>query len=87
MNLILSKNANEVLFKIFYYLFLSFKKFLLKGLYLGITSDVITQPNTITQSALLELIDKLNRDDTVNGVLVQLPVPDEIGICISCNTF
>jgi len=49
-------------------------------LFSGITSDVITKPNTITQSALLELIDDLNRSDNVNGVLVQLPVPDHIGL-------
>jgi methylenetetrahydrofolate dehydrogenase (NADP+)/methenyltetrahydrofolate cyclohydrolase len=35
-------------------------------------------PAATTQPALLELIDKLNRDDGVDGILVQLPLPDAI---------
>ena len=32
----------------------------------------------ISQNTLLELIDELNADDTVNGILVQLPLPNHI---------
>ena len=32
--------------------------------------------DTMTQSDLLDLIDKLNRDDGVDGILVQMPLPD-----------
>ena len=46
---------------------------------IGITSEVITKPNTISQTELLDLIDDLNRSDEVDGLLVQLPVPDHIG--------
>jgi len=31
-----------------------------------------------SQQALLELVDKLNNDDAVHGILVQLPLPDHI---------
>ena len=33
---------------------------------------------TTTQDELLALIDKLNADDAVHGILVQLPLPDQI---------
>ena len=33
---------------------------------------------TITQDKLLKEIDKLNKDQTVTGILVQLPLPKEI---------
>ncbi|BAE73981.1 Bifunctional protein FolD protein [Sodalis glossinidius str. 'morsitans'] len=32
-------------------------------------------PNTVTEAALLALIDQLNADHRVNGILVQLPLP------------
>jgi methylenetetrahydrofolate dehydrogenase (NADP+)/methenyltetrahydrofolate cyclohydrolase len=35
-------------------------------------------PATTTQAALLALIDALNRDPAVNGILVQLPLPPHI---------
>ena len=35
-------------------------------------------PDTTTQAALLELIDRLNRDPLVDGILVQLPLPAHI---------
>lgn len=35
-------------------------------------------PEETTEEELLELIDKLNKDDAVNGILVQLPVPKHI---------
>ena len=35
-------------------------------------------PVETTQADLLALIDRLNGDDTVHGILVQLPLPDHI---------
>ena len=35
-------------------------------------------PEETTEDALIELIEKLNKDETVNGILVQLPVPKHI---------
>jgi len=44
----------------------------------GITSKRIDLPDTTTQEELLSKIDELNQDDTVDGILVQLPLPDAI---------
>ena len=44
----------------------------------GIGSDTIRLPDTIRQDELLALVDKLNRDPEVDGILVQLPLPDHI---------
>jgi methylenetetrahydrofolate dehydrogenase (NADP+)/methenyltetrahydrofolate cyclohydrolase len=35
-------------------------------------------PATTTQAALLALIDELNADETIDGILVQLPLPSQI---------
>jgi methylenetetrahydrofolate dehydrogenase (NADP+)/methenyltetrahydrofolate cyclohydrolase len=35
-------------------------------------------PDTTSEAQLLDLVDQLNRDDTVDGVLVQLPLPPQI---------
>ena len=43
--------------------------------YIGIESLSYELPEETSESELLALIDKLNRDDAVNGILVQLPVP------------
>ncbi len=37
-----------------------------------------SQPVDITEAALLALIDKYNKDDSINGILVQLPLPKHI---------
>lgn len=44
----------------------------------GIESEVIELPEETTQQELLDLVEKLNRDKTVNGILVQLPLPKQI---------
>ena len=44
----------------------------------GIHSDTIRLPAETTQAELLALVDRLNRDDTVHGILVQLPLPKQI---------
>jgi methylenetetrahydrofolate dehydrogenase (NADP+)/methenyltetrahydrofolate cyclohydrolase len=36
------------------------------------------QPEDISEEALLSLINKYNKDDTINGILVQLPLPKHI---------
>ena len=41
----------------------------------GIRSLEYSLPEETTQEELLALIDRLNRDETVNGILCQLPVP------------
>ncbi len=46
--------------------------------YIGIRSLSYELPEETTEEELLVLIDKLNKDDSVNGILVQLPVPDHI---------
>lgn len=46
--------------------------------YIGIESLSYELPEETTQEELLDLIQKLNQDDKVNGILVQLPVPKHI---------
>jgi methylenetetrahydrofolate dehydrogenase (NADP+) / methenyltetrahydrofolate cyclohydrolase len=41
----------------------------------GLDSSLIELPTTTTESEMLELIEKLNNDDAVSGILVQLPFP------------
>ena len=43
--------------------------------YIGANSLSYHLEENATQAELLELIDKLNNDDKVNGILVQLPLP------------
>jgi methylenetetrahydrofolate dehydrogenase (NADP+)/methenyltetrahydrofolate cyclohydrolase len=42
----------------------------------GILSKAYDLPETTTQQELLNLIDQLNNDNEVDGILVQLPLPD-----------
>ncbi|NHJ13057.1 MAG: bifunctional 5,10-methylenetetrahydrofolate dehydrogenase/5,10-methenyltetrahydrofolate cyclohydrolase [Candidatus Thorarchaeota archaeon] len=44
----------------------------------GILSEHYGLPEKTTEKELLELIEKLNRDATVHGILVQLPLPKHI---------
>ena len=46
--------------------------------YTGINSVSYELPEDTTEAELLELIDKLNNDDKINGILVQLPLPKHI---------
>lgn len=46
--------------------------------YIGMESLSYELPDSTTQEELLTLIDSLNHDDKVNGILVQLPVPKHI---------
>lgn len=45
---------------------------------IGIASRVILPPVTISQDELFALIDRLNADPAVDGILVQSPLPDHI---------
>lgn len=45
---------------------------------LGINSTVINYPSNVTETELLDKIDELNKDDSVNAILVQLPLPAHI---------
>lgn len=44
----------------------------------GIYSAMYTLPEETTEAELLELLDTLNHDNSVHGILVQLPVPKQI---------
>ncbi|CAG0987918.1 methylenetetrahydrofolate dehydrogenase (NADP+) / methenyltetrahydrofolate cyclohydrolase [Methylophilaceae bacterium] len=44
----------------------------------GITSLAYNLPDTTTEAELFTLINKLNTDDTVDGILVQSPLPAQI---------
>lgn len=46
--------------------------------YVGIKSLSYELPEETSEAELLELIDKLNKDSSVNGILVQLPLPKHI---------
>lgn len=46
--------------------------------YIGIRSESYELPENTTQEELLKLIDRLNEDVSVSGILVQLPVPAHI---------
>ena len=45
---------------------------------LGMRSEVIRLPHSTSQQELLELLAKLNADNRVHGILVQLPLPGHI---------
>ena len=44
----------------------------------GILAELVTLPPETTQHELLELLAKLNGDDRLHGMIVQLPLPDHI---------
>lgn len=46
--------------------------------YIGIKSVAYELPEETTEEELLEIIDQLNKDDSIYGILVQLPVPKHI---------
>jgi methylenetetrahydrofolate dehydrogenase (NADP+)/methenyltetrahydrofolate cyclohydrolase len=45
---------------------------------LGMSSQTIIQPKDLPEEALLNIIDELNADPNVHGILVQLPLPHHI---------
>ena len=46
--------------------------------YVGIRSESYELPEETTQEELIQLIERLNQDDGIHGILVQLPVPAHI---------
>ena len=44
----------------------------------GMVDKSITLPESTSEAELLKLIDELNKDDSVHGILVQLPLPKHI---------
>ena len=42
---------------------------------IGIKNTTIRKPDTISQEELLNIVNELNQDDSVDGILVQLPLP------------
>lgn len=44
----------------------------------GINSETIKLPSNTTEKELIQLIEELNRNNSVDAILVQLPVPPEI---------
>ena len=53
---------------------------------IGITNTTIKKPNDITQEELLEIIEELNNDKFVDGILVQLPLPKHINQTFIINS-
>lgn len=45
---------------------------------LGIYSEVIAMPETTTKEELIAKVDELNADAKIHGILVQLPLPEQI---------
>lgn len=46
--------------------------------YVGIKSRTLALPEETTEEELLNIVEELNQDKTVNGILVQLPLPKHI---------
>ena len=51
----------------------------------GITSDTVRLPSDISEESLLRKVSLLNDDPGVDGILVQLPVPNHINELNVCN--
>jgi len=54
----------------------------------GFESTMIKRDTSITEAELLEIVDKLNKDDDIDGFIVQLPLPphiDELKITMAIN--
>lgn len=46
--------------------------------FIGMENDLIRLPEETTQEELLEVVQRCNKDPQVDGILVQLPLPDHI---------
>ncbi|GKV64568.1 MULTISPECIES: bifunctional methylenetetrahydrofolate dehydrogenase/methenyltetrahydrofolate cyclohydrolase FolD [unclassified Sporosarcina] len=44
----------------------------------GMKSELIKMPDTVSEEELLNEVEKLNQDDSIDGILVQLPLPKHI---------
>jgi methylenetetrahydrofolate dehydrogenase (NADP+)/methenyltetrahydrofolate cyclohydrolase len=45
---------------------------------LGLYSDLITPPGTVTTEQMLDLVASLNARDDIDGILIQLPLPRQV---------
>jgi methylenetetrahydrofolate dehydrogenase (NADP+) / methenyltetrahydrofolate cyclohydrolase len=45
---------------------------------LGLYSKKVERPKNATTEELLELVDRLNRNDEIDGILIQLPLPPQV---------
>lgn len=55
---------------------------------LGLYSEVITRPAGTTQADLLKIVDDLNRNPKIHGILVQSPLPkhlDELAVTVAID--
>ena len=48
------------------------------ALEVGINSKIIKYPKSVSEKEVLMKIDELNKDKSISGILVQLPLPDQI---------
>ena len=44
----------------------------------GLKSEVVRYPDTVEEKTVLKKIEELNKDETISGILVQLPLPKHI---------
>ncbi len=54
----------------------------------GFKSTMVTKDTSLTQSELMDIIDKLNKDDDIDGFIVQLPLPkhlDEVAVTLAID--
>ena len=42
----------------------------------GLKSEVIRYPGTVEEKTVLDKIEELNKDESISGILVQLPLPN-----------
>jgi len=45
---------------------------------LGMLSENLTPPDSVSTEELLQMVDQLNRRDDIDGILVQLPLPPQV---------
>jgi methylenetetrahydrofolate dehydrogenase (NADP+)/methenyltetrahydrofolate cyclohydrolase len=45
---------------------------------LGLFSELVTPPDTVTTEEMLALVDSLNNRDDIDGILIQLPLPPQV---------
>jgi len=45
---------------------------------LGMLSENLTRPDSVTTAELLQMVDELNHRDEIDGILVQLPLPAQV---------
>lgn len=47
---------------------------------IGFKSTLVRRDSSATEAEVLEIIDDLNKDEDINGFIVQLPLPDHINV-------